>query len=173
VSRSAIGRWVRRHGVVGDDGEPLKLHRSRIRTTHHAMRDKKSWTGNARATIDPNHTSAVEGDHYLSATTPGQRHAVETIIEDAQHDILRRAHPPTVLTEEDAAALAESYPQLLAAMKLDEGVLADLVGGARDVFTAACADQLAGLHDRPGNHARHVPGSACFARWQCSLPGTR
>ena len=61
VSRSAIGRWMRRHGIVGDDGEPLKLHRSRIRTTHHAMRDKKSWTGNARATIDPNHTARGRG----------------------------------------------------------------------------------------------------------------
>ena len=162
VSRSAIGRWMRRHGIVGDDGEPLKLHRSRIRTTHHAMRDKKSWTGNARATIDPNHTAAVEGDHYLSATTPGQRHAVETIIADAQHDILRRAHPPTVITEEDAAALAEGYPQLLAVMKLDEGVLAELVGGARDVFTAACADQLAGLHG--------PAGKPCPARpWVCLL----
>jgi hypothetical protein len=162
VSRSAVGRWTRRHGIVGDDGEPLKLHRSRIRTTHHAMRDKKSWTGNARATIDPNHTAAVEGDHYLSATTPGQRHAVETIIADAQHDILRRAHPPTVITEEDAAALAESYPQLLAVMKLDEGVLAELVGGVRDVFTAACADQLAGLHG--------PAGKPCPARpWVCLL----
>jgi len=162
VSRSAVGRWTRRHGIVGEDGEPLKLHRSRIRTTHHAMRDKKSWTGNARATIDPNHTAAVEGDHYLSATTPGQRHAVETIIADAQHDILRRAHPPTVITEEDAAALAESYPQLLAVMKLDEGVLAELVGGVRDVFTAACADQLAGLHG--------PAGKPCPARpWVCLL----
>lgn len=42
VNRSAIGRWMRRHGIVGDDGQPMKLHRSRIRTTHHAMRDKKS-----------------------------------------------------------------------------------------------------------------------------------
>ena len=162
VSRSAVGRWTRRHGIVGEDGEPLKLHRSRIRTTHHAMRDKKSWTGNARATIDPNHTPAVEGDHYLSAATPGQRHAVETIIVDAQHDILRRAHPPTVITEEDAAALAESYPQLLAVMKLDDGVLAELVGGVRDVFTAACADQLAGLHG--------PAGKPCPARpWVCLL----
>lgn len=95
VDRNAIARWVRRHGLVGTDGKPLRIQRARIRTTHHAMRDKRSWTGNTRATIDPNHTPAVEGDHYLSATTPGQRHAVETIIEDAQHDLLRvRSRPP-------------------------------------------------------------------------------
>ncbi len=38
------------------DGRPLKIHRSRIRTTHEAMRDKSAWTGSGRATIDPNHT---------------------------------------------------------------------------------------------------------------------
>jgi hypothetical protein len=67
-----------------------------------------------------------------------------------------------VITEEDAAALVEGYPQLLAVMKLDEGVLAELVGGARDVFTAACADQLAGLHE--------PAGKPCPARpWVCLL----
>jgi hypothetical protein len=140
----------------------MKLHRSRIRTTHYAMRDKSTWTGNGRATIDPNHTPAVEGDHYLSVTTPAQRHTVETIVEDAQHDILRRAHPPTVITEEDAAELASGYPQLLAAMNLDTDAIAELVGGARDVFTAACGDQLSGLHG--------PKGKPCPARpWVCLL----
>jgi hypothetical protein len=162
VDRVAVQRWVLRHGLVGVDGAPLKIHRARIRTTHHAMRTKRTWTGNARATIDPNHTPAVEGDHYLSASTPAQRHAVETIIEDAQHDLLRRAHPPTVITEDDAAALAEGYPQLLATMNLDDDTLTELVGGARDVFTAACADQLAGLHG--------PAGKPCPARpWVCLL----
>ncbi len=162
IDRNAIARWVRRHGLIGIDGKPLRIQRARIRTTHHAMRDKDAWTGNARATIDPNHTPAVEGDHYLTATTPGQRHAVETIIEDAQHDLLRRAHPPTVITEDDAAVLAEGYPQLIAAMNIDDDTLRDLVDGARDVFTAACADQLAGLHG--------LAGKPCPARpWVCLL----
>jgi hypothetical protein len=113
-ARAAVQRWVVRYGVLGQDGSPLKIHRSRIRTTHLAMREKSSWTGSGRAVIDPNHTPAVEGDHYLSATTPAQQHNVESVIEDAQHDLLRRAHPPTVITQEDAAVLAEGYPQLLA-----------------------------------------------------------
>ncbi|MGV9870849.1 hypothetical protein [Rhodococcus koreensis] len=162
IDRVGIQRWVNRHGLLGADGRPLKIHRARIRTTHHTMREKKTWTGNARATIDPNHTPAVEGDHYLSVTTAGQRHAVETVIEDAQHDLLRRAHPPTVIAEEDAAALADGYPQLVAAMNLDDHAIADLVGGARDVFTAACGDQLAGLHG--------PVGKPCPARpWVCLL----
>lgn len=162
VERVAVQRWVRRHAAFGPDTQPLKLHRSRIRTTFHAMRDKSAWSGSARATIDPNHTPAVEGDHYLTATTPTQRHLVETIVEDAQHDLLRRAHPPTVITQEDAAVLAESYPQLVAGLGLNDAAIAELVGGARDVFTAACGDQLSGLHG--------PAGKPCPARpWVCLL----
>lgn len=162
ITSASRRRWAESHGVLGADGKPLRIHRAKVRTTYHAMRDKNTWTGNARATIDPNHTATVEGDHYLSADTPGQRYAVETIIEDAQHDLLRRAHPPTVITEEDAAALAADYPQLLAAMDFNDASIAELVGGERDVFTAACADQLAGLHG--------PAGKPCPARpWVCLL----
>jgi hypothetical protein len=161
-ARAAVQRWTVRHGVLAQDGGPLKIHRSRIRTTHLAMRDKAGWTGSGRAAIDPNHTPAVEGDRYLTATTPAQQHAVEAVIEDAQHDMLRRAHPPTVITEEDAALLAAGYPQLVAAMGLDDSAIAELVGGQRDVFTAACGDQLSGLHG--------PKGKPCPARpWVCLL----
>jgi hypothetical protein len=112
--------------------------------------------------IDPNHSPQVEGDHYLTATTPAQQRAVEAIVEDAQHDLLRRAHPPTVITDENAAALARGYPRLIEALELDDTVIAELVGGERDVFTAACADQLSGLHG--------PKGKPCPARpWVCLL----
>jgi hypothetical protein len=39
AGRVAIQRWVARHGVTNDGGQPLKIHRSTIRTTHEAMRD--------------------------------------------------------------------------------------------------------------------------------------
>ena len=162
ASRVAVQRWVARHEVTDADGKPLKIHRSRIRTTFQSVRDKSSWAGHGRATIDPNHSPEVEGDHYLTATTPSQRRAVEAIVEDAQHDLLRRAHPPTVVTGEDAAALARDYPQLIASLALDDTVIAELIGGQRDVFTAACADQLAGLHG--------PKGKPCPARpWVCLL----
>ncbi|WP_284762921.1 hypothetical protein [Arthrobacter sp. efr-133-R2A-63] len=162
ASRVAIQRWVVRHDLLDGDGAPIKIHRSRIRTTFQSLRDKRSWAGRGRATIDPNHSPEVEGDHYLTATTPSQRRAAEAIVEDAQHDLLRKAHPPTVVTGEDAATLAGDYPQLVAALHLDETVIAELVGGQRDVFTAACADQLAGLHG--------PKGKPCPARpWVCLL----
>lgn len=162
AGRVAIQRWVIRHDLTGLDGEPLKIHRSRIRTTFQSLRDKSTWAGRGRATIDPNHSPEVEGDHYLSATTPSQQRAVEAIVEDAQHDLMRRAHPPTVVTDENAVALARDYPQLIASLELDDAVIAELVGGQRDVFTAACADQLSGLHG--------PKGKPCPARpWVCLL----
>lgn len=90
IDRVAVQRRARRHDLPGTGGRPLKIRRARIRTTHHAMRDKKARTGGARATIGPNRTPAAEGGHYLSATTTAQRHAIETVIEDARHDLLRR-----------------------------------------------------------------------------------
>lgn len=162
VHRDVIRRWAAAHDLLDDDGQPLKIHRHRLRTTHQSRRDTRSWTGSSRATIDPNHGPGVEGDHYLSATTPAQRRAVEGIVEDAQHDLVRRAQPPTVVTEHDAAALAGDWPQLLAGLHLDDGALAELVGGRRDVFVAACADQLSGLHG--------PKGQPCPARpWVCLL----
>jgi hypothetical protein len=162
INRSVIRGWAQRHAVTGDDGRRLKIHRHRIRATHEAMRDTSRWRGNTRALIDPNHSPQVEGGHYLAAATPARREAVEAIIVDAQHDLLRRAHPPAVLPADDAAALARDHPGLIAALDLDEEMVADLVGGRRDVFTAACADQLSGLHG--------PKGKPCPARpWVCLL----
>jgi hypothetical protein len=162
VHRNVVRPWLARHKILDAGGRPLRLHRSRIRTTHLAMRDKSIWRGSSRATVDPGHGPQVEGDHYLTATTPLQRQAVDSIVADAQHDLLRHAHPPTVLAAEDAASLAREYPQLLASHGLDDEVIAELAGGQRDVFTAACADQLSGLHG--------PKGKPCPARpWVCLL----
>ena len=73
AGRVAVQRWVLRHGLTSTDGTPFKIHRSRIRTTFQSLRNNSSWAGRGRATIDPNHSPQVEGDHYLTATTAAQR----------------------------------------------------------------------------------------------------
>ncbi|MEN8656160.1 hypothetical protein ABCR94_37720 [Streptomyces sp. 21So2-11] len=162
ITEISVRAWIRRHGLMGDSGAPLLMNRQRIRTTFHSFRDRRTWSGSPRATIDPNHTPAVEADHYLTATTPAQQRAVEAIIEDAQGDLLRRAMPPTVLPEEAAVVLAREYPQVIDRLGLDGTALEELVGGQRDVFVAACSDQLAGLHG--------PKGKPCPARpWVCLL----
>jgi hypothetical protein len=104
----------------------------------------------------------VEGDHYLTVTTGRQRAAVEEIITQAQGDLLRRAHPLVVLAAGQAAELAAGFPELVTRLKLDDTAIAELTGGQRDVFTAACGDPLAGLHG--------PPGKPCPARpWVCLL----
>ena len=156
----AVRRWADRHDLRGDDGARLAIHRSRIRTTYQNILARRGWTG--RTTIDPNHTARVEGDNYLSATTPAQRDALESIIEDGQADLLRRSLPPVVLSGDQAVALVAGFPDAVSRLGLDEGAVAELVGGRRDVFTAACADQLAGEHGPKG-----LP---CPARpWVCLL----
>lgn len=143
-----------------DAGEPLLLHSARIRTTYHNVLARRGWTG--RTKIDPNHTAAVEGSHYVSSTTPAQAESVEAIIEDAQADILRRSRPPIVLNEEEAAQFVTEQPEQAARLGLDAKEMAELLGGEMDVFTAACANQLAGLHG--------PEGKPCPARpWVCLL----
>ncbi|WP_328300037.1 hypothetical protein OG389_21165 [Streptomyces sp. NBC_00435] len=157
-----IRRWIVVQGLLGDDGKPLQIHLHRIRTTYDSLRDRRSWMGSRRATLDPNRSPATEGDHYLGAHTVEQRELVEEIIAEAQNDMLRRAEPPTVLVTEDVATLVQDYPRKVAALGLDDEALAALVGGQRDVFSAACGDQLSGLHG--------PKGKPCPARpWVCLL----
>ncbi|MFF2128720.1 hypothetical protein ACFVW1_25685 [Streptomyces olivochromogenes] len=169
-SRRAIGipsghrttrqRLKRGLGVVDDAGMALAIHRGRIRATYQERLSRRGWTG--RATIDPNHTARVEGDHYVTPTTPAQLEAVESIIEDGQTAVLRKSLPPVVLSTEQTAELAKGFPDAVSRLGLDAAALAELVGGERDVFTAACADQLAGVHG--------PAGQPCPARpWVCLL----
>lgn len=164
AARLRIGKGKRElakvMGLLDDSGQPLILHTARIRTTYQNRLGRKGWTG--MTTIDPNHSPRVEGDHYLTATTPAQQQAVEGIIAQAQADVLRRARPPVVLTSEEAAEFAAAHPEQIRSLDLDRGVLSELLSGTQDVFTAACADIFAGLHG--------PKGQPCPARpWVCLL----
>ena len=67
-----------------------------------------------------------------------------------------------MLSDEDAESAAGQLPARIAHLALTDQVVQELVGGRRDVFTAACADQLAGLHG--------PKGQPCPARpWVCLL----
>ncbi|MEY9840503.1 hypothetical protein [Streptacidiphilus sp. EB103A] len=156
-SRRALGRQM---GLVDEAGKSVPLHTARIRTTYTNMLARSGWSGRTR--IDPNHSRAVEGGHYVSTTTPAQTESVETVIEDAQADILRRRRPALVLTDEEAALAAATYPDEIARLGLDGDELAALLGSEMDVFTAACANQMSGLHG--------PKGKPCPARpWVCVL----
>ncbi|WP_410585408.1 hypothetical protein [Amycolatopsis sp. lyj-108] len=172
ITSGQVTEWIQRDlpamldvdvALVADDGEPLRVNRLRIRTTFESLRDRKSWFGSSRATVDPNHTPAIEGDNYLTATTPAQQDAVDTIIENAQADVLRKARPPIVLTTQETAEFAQRFPDAVRAMRLsDETITALVTTVGQDVFVAACADPMSGLHG--------PAGKPCPARpWVCLL----
>ncbi|KIU14481.1 hypothetical protein [Mycolicibacterium llatzerense] len=156
----SLGRFSRRHELVDDSGEPLHIHRGRIRATFLNMLAMRGWTG--RTTIDPNHSAAVEGDHYLTAATPAQRNALESVIEEGQADLVRRALPATVFTGDEVAQLVARLPAIVAELVPDAPTIADLVGGKQDVFVAACADQLSGLWGPKGQPCPSRP-------WVCLM----
>jgi hypothetical protein len=94
----SIQRWVACDDLIGTDGRPMKIHRSRIRTTFHSLRDKATWIGHLRVMIDP----TTPGESKATITWPPphrpKHRAAEAIVEDAQHDLLRRPYPPTIVT---------------------------------------------------------------------------
>ncbi|CAL9613577.1 hypothetical protein SUDANB6_05698 [Streptomyces sp. enrichment culture] len=149
--------WVKAHDLRGDDGHLLRIDRRRLRTTFIAQRGQRQWS--LRATVDPNRSPQVEGDHYLSAGTREQKAVVEEIARDAQGDLLRRASAPLVV---DEAASAVGLPEEARRLDLAEGALAELLSGEGDVFSGACADHFAGFHG--------PKGQPCPARpWVCLL----
>ncbi|HEV2633809.1 MAG TPA: hypothetical protein VGX23_01610 [Actinocrinis sp.] len=162
VPGPAMRDWAAEHQVRGEDGAHLSIHRHRIRTTFHALRDRRAWTGSSRTLIDPNHSPRVEADSYLGTPTAAQREALEEIITAGQAEVLRKARPAAALTGEQAADFAERFPDLVAAARLDDAAIRALVGGERDVFAASCADHLAGQFG--------AAGRPCPARpWVCLL----
>jgi len=162
IDSDYVRAWAGRRGLLADDGSPLSVHRHRIRTTFQSLRDREAWFGSTRATIDPNHGPQVEGDSYLTAATPAQRAAVDSIIADAQAGLLGKARPPVLSGGHGTAGLAARFPELAAGLTLGDEAITRLAGGQHDVFTAACADPLSGLHG--------PAGKPCPARpWVCLL----
>jgi hypothetical protein len=85
----------------------------------------------------------VEGDRYLTAAVTAQRDAVEEIIADAQGDMLRRAHPPAVLTGTQTVSLARDFPQPAAQLGLDDAALAELADATPPVADRVLRPMLA------------------------------
>lgn len=152
--------WAQRAGLIDDDGALLQIHGGRIRATYLHLKDRSAWTG--RTTIDPNHSARVEADHYLSSHTPAQQDAIEGIIEDAQTDIRRKAAPPVITSERDAAKFARQFPHLMQQAELDLSAVQNLLDAEQDVFVAACASPM---------KSPYAPaGKLCPARpWVCLL----
>ncbi len=149
--------FVARHGLVGDDGQPLRLHFAALRATYFARHDR-AWNGALR--IDANHSRVVEGDHYLAQTRASD--AIEATIEAAQREAVRKAAlaPLTLISPEELDRLDADPAAAGARLAMTADAARQLIGGERDVFAAACKD----FYNSPHGEA----GSPCPAPvWAC------
>lgn len=146
--QATLHRWIERHGIVDDTGQPLKLLLSRLRKTHKALWYRQ--TGGHMTRFAVGHTVEIAARHY--ADIPSLRPLHEATIAAALQDAIR-PHDATM-----DASDAVGYGQISDAQPSDasESEPAD----AQEVWLASCA----GFYDSPFSKA----GAPCrHPFWGC------
>lgn len=87
--KSTLSNWVARHGIVDDQGQPLKLLLSRLRKTHKALWYLK--TGGHMARFAVGHTTEIAARHY--ADIPSLRPLHEATIAEGLEDAIGLSTP--------------------------------------------------------------------------------
>ena len=136
--------WTRRHALVDDDGQPLRLLLSRLRKTHKALWYRKTEGHMARFAVG--HTVEVAARHY--ADIPSFRPLHEATVADVFEEAVAAARAPTLLSPEQEA-------DWRAAPEHADGIVAPdavvpLLDGDQDVWLASCAGFYVGPHGQPG-----------------------
>jgi hypothetical protein len=130
--RETLDTWTARHGIVDDEGRPLRLVLSRLRKTHKALWYLKTEGHMTRFAVG--HTVDVAARHY--ADLPSLRPLHEATVAAAFEDALAAAAGPHVLAPDaEAAWLADpdAAPDLPGT-----GDIAELLAGSQDVWLASC-----------------------------------
>lgn len=138
-SEELLDNWVARHGVVDDDGKPLRLLLSRLRKTHKALWYSKTQGDMTRFAIG--HTPEVAARHY--ADLPSLRHLHEQAIADGLKDALTSALQPRIVTPEEEA-VARRAPSTLQ-LPVPAAQVRSMLSGKQDVWLASCS----GFHNSP------------------------
>ena len=140
--RERIDAWTARHGIVDDEGRPLRLLLSRLRKTHKALWYLKSEGHMARFAVG--HTREVAARHY--ADLPSLRPLHEAAVADAFTEAVAVAAPLVLPSdrEEDWRAAP-----ILADGRAPPGDVDDLLSGDQDVWLAACAGFYASPYGAP------------------------
>jgi hypothetical protein len=124
-----VDRWTGGHGIVDDDGEPLRLVLSRLRKTHKALWYLKTEGHMARFAVG--HTPEIAARHY--ADIPSLRPLHEATVAEAFSEVAAAAGP-IILAPDDE----DSWRQSDAASERS-GDVGALLGGEQDVWLAACS----------------------------------
>lgn len=125
--RSTIDNWTRRHGIVDDDGLPLRLLLSRLRKTHKALWYAKTGGDLTRFAIG--HSPEVAVNHY--ADIPALRHLHEQTVADGLDDALTSALAPRIITPAEA-------PSADVATSINADAIVEPADSDEDVWLARC-----------------------------------
>lgn len=150
---SGIDHFVARHGLVDDDGAPLKLRLSLLRKTQKAEWYKR--TGGQLEIFAVGHSIGVAARHY--ADIPALRHVHEQALSEAFRDALDAALRPTIVLPEEEADEAGSATGVTSA-RMDVADVA--VKDEQDLWLAICG----GFYESPFGSS----GDACPTPfWGC------
>ncbi|WQO70640.1 hypothetical protein U8C40_39515 (plasmid) [Sinorhizobium medicae] len=124
-----VDRWTESHGIVDDDGQPLRLVLSRLRKTHKALWYLKTEGHMARFAVG--HTPEIAARHY--ADIPSLRPLHEATVAEALAEVASAAGP-IILPPDD-----EHFWRQSDATSDGSGDVDALLGGEQDVWLAACS----------------------------------
>ncbi|MGY5810109.1 hypothetical protein ACXHXG_20685 [Rhizobium sp. LEGMi198b] len=124
-----VDRWTAGHGIVDDNGEPLRLVLSRLRKTHKALWYLKTEGHMTRFAVG--HTPEIAARHY--ADIPSLRPLHEATIAEAFSEVAAAAAPIVLApAEEDSWRQCDAMPE---GRETRDGILS----GEQDVWLAACS----------------------------------
>lgn len=138
-----VDAWVACHGIVDDQGQPLRLLLSQLRKTHKALWYLKTEGHMARFAVG--HTAEVAAQHY--ADLPSLRPLHEATVAAALEDALAVATGPRMLDPAEEAAWRADP------VTADPPAGADveaLLSGEQDVWLASCGGFYASPFGRAG-----------------------
>lgn len=138
-SEELIEAWIARHGIVDDNGRPLRLLFSRLRKTHKALWYAKTKGELTRFAVG--HTPEVAARHY--ADLPSLRPLHEQTIADGLNDALVSALQPRIVTPREEVR-ARKDPAALR-LPIPIAKVRSLMSGKEDVWLASCS----GFHRSP------------------------
>jgi hypothetical protein len=141
----AVSRWSDRAGLVGDDGEPLRLDWRRIRLT--SVQSRNEPVAHRRQTLNHQYLIKDRGDlaryQRIVAATLEERVA-------AARETTRLAY----LTVEDLAEARRDPEAVAARLSVSVRTLEAVLGGRLDTVLAACKDN---------ENGPYTPGRPCQA----------
>ena len=154
--KEVIASWIGRHGILDEQGRPLRLNLTRLRKTH-----KAAWyrrTGGQLDRFAVGHSIAVAANHY--ADIPALRHLHEATIADAMTDALDAARHPCVLSSAQEAALRADPDEAVDLPVSGASAVNAQLSGEQDVWLASCG----GFYKSPFG----ADGEACPSPfWGC------